>query len=91
MQVKTGHVAARPSEALHVAERERVIIDCYHHDRHGNSGPKSCFQRALVGHKDDVDFPAQEFLDCAGIAPCLMLRIHIIQGKVLALDISEFT
>ena len=91
LQVKAGHVAAGPGEALYEAQRERVIIDCYHYDRHGNSRPNRCLQRALVGHKVDIDFPAQEFLDCACIAPGLMLRIYILHGKVLALDISEFT
>jgi hypothetical protein len=37
LQVEAGHLAPGPGEALHVAERKRVIIDCCRHDWHGGA------------------------------------------------------
>src|SRR5579863_3737594 len=91
LQVETGHLFSRPSKALNVAERERIIIYCDHHHRDARRCRDERCHCRLIDREGDVDFSTNELLNCPGVTSGLLRRVDEIQTKILALNVSKLT
>jgi hypothetical protein len=90
LQKYTRGTPARSSQALDVSTRKRIIFGPDHYDRHGIASRKGCLHGALVGSNDNINFLADQLLDCSWDTIGLLFRVQIVCHEILAFNIAKF-